>query len=115
MTQTDTLESENPLSIIKGLALYLTFLLIHPWIFTLWRILRPDCSGHSLRDSVGECFCSFLAYVLSLPAMEIKIVGLKGEETDVYLTLPPGVVRPEKGTCSNPGDKICFQRICSQI
>lgn len=47
--------------------------------------------------------------------MEIKIVGLKGEETDVYLALPPGVVRPEKGTCSNPEDEICFQHICSQI
>lgn len=47
--------------------------------------------------------------------MEIKIVGLKEEETDVYLTLPPGVARTEKGTCSNPGDKICFQHICSQI
>lgn len=68
-----------------------------------------------MRDSVGECFCSFLAYVLRFPAMEIKIVGLKEEETDVYLTLPPGVARTEKGTSSNPGDKIRFQHICSQI
>lgn len=41
--------------------------------------------------------------------MEIKIVGLKGGETDVYLTLPPDVAKPEKGICLNPGDEICFQ------
>lgn len=61
------------LPVIKGLASYLGFLLLYPWM--LQRNLRSGFSGDPDERPGWGMLYSCLAYILRFPAMEIRRMG----------------------------------------